>query len=144
MPDGYIVLHSDTFSGFALLRSSLASHWPKDADVEKSVAYGKQIKIYPLSQAGQPPGATKFYRCLRHPVRCDDPYDARFFDNLNRIVQNEPWLDRDRIMINQLKSIGIEKGQPYNPSPETKESLTAAAKEADVLLSGIYDKDFRC
>lgn len=139
VPDGYIVLHSDTFSGFALLRSNLASH--KDADVEKSVAYGKQIRIYPLSQSGKPP-ATKFTDAFDILFDATIPYDARFFDNLNRIVQNEPWLDRDRIMINQLKSIGIEKGQPYNPSPETKESLNAAAKEADVLLSGIYDKGF--
>src|SRR6478672_4345624 len=53
VPAGYIPLQSDTFSGFALLRSNLASH--SDADVAKSVAYGKQIKVYPLAQAKDPP-----------------------------------------------------------------------------------------
>ena len=36
LPDGYIVLHSDTYGGYALIRSNLVSH--SDADVAKSVA----------------------------------------------------------------------------------------------------------
>ena len=42
-------------------------------------------------------------------------YDESFFEGLNRIVQSEPWLDRDRAMIDQLKSLGIEKGKPFAP-----------------------------
>ena len=48
-PDGYIPLRSDTFGGYALVRSNLASH--SDADVARSVAYGKTMKVYPLAQA---------------------------------------------------------------------------------------------
>ena len=39
--------------GYALLRSNLESHG--DADVAKSIAYGKLVKIYPLAQAANPP-----------------------------------------------------------------------------------------
>src|SRR5262245_31961517 len=52
-PAGYYVLPSDTFSGYALLRSNLASH--ADADIATSVAYGKRAKMYPLAQAANPP-----------------------------------------------------------------------------------------
>ena len=52
VPDGYIPLQSDTFGGYALFRSNLKSH--SDADIAKSVAYGKRIKVYPLSQAANP------------------------------------------------------------------------------------------
>jgi len=52
VPAGYIRLQSDTYSGFALLRSNLASHG--DADMAKSVAYGKQIQIYRLAKAAAP------------------------------------------------------------------------------------------
>ena len=52
LPEGFIPLQSDTLTGYALLRSNLKSHG--DADVAASVAYGKRIKVYPLSQAGQP------------------------------------------------------------------------------------------
>ena len=43
------------------------------------------------------------------------------------MVQIEPWLHRDRAMIDQLKSIGIEKGKPFNPDADTQEILKQAA-----------------
>jgi hypothetical protein len=49
IPNGYIVLRPATFESYVLLRSNLESHG--DADVAKSVAYGKKVKVYPLSQA---------------------------------------------------------------------------------------------
>jgi hypothetical protein len=138
-PAGYIVLRSDTYSGYALLRSNLASHG--DADVAKSVAYGKRLKVYPLSQASNPPPTTfvdangiLFDSAIR--------YDASFFRSLDRVVQSEPWLSRDRAMIDQLKSIGIEKGKPFNPDGKTQDILTAAAKEARSRLEQRYDQGF--
>ena len=44
VPEGYIPLKSDTYGGYALLRSNLASH--SDADIEKSVAYAKKLKVW--------------------------------------------------------------------------------------------------
>jgi len=138
-PPGYIVLQSDTYSGFALLRSNLKSH--ADADIDKSVAYGKQIRIYPLDQAGNPP-ETKFTDAFGTMFDSTIRFDASFFDNLNRIIQTEPWLDRDRAMIDQLKTLGIEKGKPYDPDPETEKVLGAAAEEAHAALEHIYDLGF--
>ena len=43
------------------------------------------------------------------------PYDLRFFEALDRFVQREPWLERDKAMIDPLKTIGIEKGKPFKP-----------------------------
>src|SRR6476661_5535495 len=53
VPDGYITLPSANYQGYALLRSILKSGG--DADVKAAVAYGKRIKIYPLSQAANSP-----------------------------------------------------------------------------------------
>jgi hypothetical protein len=138
-PDGYIVLQSDTFSGFALLRSNLASH--DDADIASSVAYGQRIKVYPLAQAANPP-ATNFSDAYDILFDSTIRYDARFFDNLDRIVQTEPWLDRDRLMIDQLRSIGIEKGKSFKPDAKTRSLLDKAAREAHALLSQRYDEGF--
>ena len=52
------------------------------------------------------------------------PYDVRFFETLDRFVQREPWLKRDKAMIDQLKTIGIEKGKPFNPDAKTRRSWT--------------------
>jgi hypothetical protein len=51
-PDGYIVLPSQTYQGFALLRSIVKSG--SSADIAKAVDYGKQIRLYPLSQSASP------------------------------------------------------------------------------------------
>ena len=66
-------------------------------------------------------------------------YDASFFEHLDRIVQSEPWLQRDRAMIDPLKSLGIEKGKPFNPDEATKALLTSAALEAGAWLEAKYD-----
>lgn len=138
-PAGYFHLPSDTYSGFALLRSNLPSHAP--SDVTKSVAYGRQIKIYPLARAANPP-PTNFVDAYDVMFDSTIKYDASFYRNLDRVVQNEPWLQRDRAMIDQLKTLGIEKGKPFNPDAKTQTALEAGAKEAHALLSQTYDAGF--
>src|SRR5262245_37014253 len=116
-PDGYIPLQSDTFGGYALIRSSLKSH--SDTDVATSIAYGKQVSVYPLAKAASPT-PTVFADAKDVVFDSTIRYDASFFENLNRVVQEEPWLDRDRAMIDSLKSLGIEKGKPFAPDAGTK------------------------
>ena len=139
VPDGFIALQSDTFSGYALIRSSLKSHG--DADVAKAVAYGKGIKFYPLSAAGNPP-ATIFTDVQDVDYDSTIRYDASFYENLDRVVQGEPWLERDRAMIDQLRTIGIEKGKTFAPDKATTAILNSAIKEAKTLLETRYDAGF--
>jgi hypothetical protein len=136
IPDGYVALQPGTFGSYALFRSNLNSH--SDADVAKSVAYGKRVNVYPLSQASDPQptvftdvGDVVFDSTIR--------YDESFFEGLNRIVQSEPWLDRDRVMIDQLRSLGIEKGKPFAPTAATKQALAAGIREAQMSLAAKYD-----
>ena len=138
-PAGYIPVISDTYAGYALLRSNLASH--SEADAEKSVAYGKRMKIYPLSQAANPP-PTVFSDAKDVLFDSTIRYDASFYEHLNRVVQSEPWLDRDRAMIDVLKSVGIEKGKPFQPDAKTNEILAAAVEEARQTLVAKYDAGF--
>jgi hypothetical protein len=135
-PAGYIPLQSDTFGGYALIRANLKSH--SEADVAKSIAYGKKMKVYPLAQAARPP-ATIFTDVKDTIFDSTIRYDASFFTNLHRIVQSEPWLQRDRAMIDQLKSLGIERGKPFNPNEATRELLNSAVREAGALLEAKYD-----
>jgi hypothetical protein len=139
LPTGFIPLASDTYEGYALLRSIPKSG--SDADVAKAVAYGKRIELYPLAQAGTPP-ATTFVDVVDVVYDSTIPYDLRFFVSLNRIVQAEPWLERDKAMIDQLKSIGIEKGKPFNPDRRIEEILNDAAREAHAWLVAQYEAAF--
>ncbi len=139
-PEGYIVLPSQTFQGYGLLRSILKSR--SDADIDKAVAYGKRIKLYPLSQAADPP-QTVFVDAAGVLFDSVIPYDTRFFQSLDRVVQAEPWLDRDRVMIDMLRSLGVEKGKPFAPDAATTAILEAAGQEAlarfDVLYETLYE-----
>jgi hypothetical protein len=138
-PDGYIALPSDTYQGYALLRSILKSG--SDADVAKAAAYGKRIKLYPLAQSATPP-ATTFNDAIDVVYDATIPYDLRFYQSLNRMVQDEPWLNRDKAMIDQLKSIGIQKGKLFDPDAKTQVILKAAASEAHAWLDLQYEASF--
>ena len=135
-PAGYIALPSTTYTGYALLRSNLKSY--ADADIVAAVDYGKRVEVYPLSKSASPP-ATKFTDAMGILFDSTIPYDLRFFEALDRVVQYEPWLDRDRVMIDQLRSIGIEKGREFAPDATTLELLELAADEAKAWLAMKYD-----
>jgi hypothetical protein len=139
VPDGYTVLPSDTYSGYALLRSNLKSHG--EADVAAAIAYGKRVRIYPLAAAANPP-ATVFTDAKDVQYDSTIRYDLSFFRSLDHVVQNEPWIERDRVMIDQLRTIGIEKGKPFAPNEATQKTLTAAIEEAKALLEKRYDAGF--
>jgi hypothetical protein len=139
LPEGYIVLRPATFGSFALLRSNLESHG--DADVAQSVAYGKTVEVYPLSQAGAPP-ETVFTDAADVLFDSTIRYDESFFVALDRIVQSEPWLDRDRAMIDMLRTLGIEKDKPFTPDDATKAALNNGAREAQAWLEARYDAGF--
>jgi hypothetical protein len=136
IPEGYIPLHSDTFGGYALMRSNLASH--SDADVAKSVEYAKRLKVYPLSQAANPP-ETIFTDAKDVVFDSTIRYDASFFKSLDRVLQSEPWLPRDRAMIDQVKSVGIEKGKSFAPTAPMIKQLEAGVQEGREWLEERYD-----
>jgi len=127
VPEGYIVLRSNSYlqwiPGRTIPRDKGQKGW--DAAVE----YIKQLKIYPLSQAGNPPkqkfidGSQKTYAAL--PM-----FDLNDFRMINRLVQDEPIQEHDKFMLGMLDGIGIRKGQKFDPSPEVVVILEKAAKEA--------------
>lgn len=139
VPKGHIPMPSPTITGYAVLRSNVKSGSAED--VAAAVAYGKRTKLYPLSQAANPP-ETKFVDAIDVVYDNTIPYDLRFFQLLNSFVQREPWLQRDKAMIDPLKSIGIEKGKPFNSGAGTQQILEDAAREARAWLDERYEKLF--
>ncbi|MGE3875965.1 MAG: DUF1214 domain-containing protein [Parvibaculaceae bacterium] len=139
VPAGFERLSSDTFTGYFLVRSNLKSH--DNRDVQQSIDYAKQVKFYPLSQAADPP-ATVFKDVKDRDFDSTIKYDVSFFTLLDNVVQTEPWLARDRAMIDMLRSIGIEKGKPFAPDKATRKALAAAIAEARDWLEARYGAGF--
>lgn len=136
-PEGYIVLRSETYRGFVILRSNFKSR--SEADIKSAVGHGKRVKVYPLDGD---PDSTVFVDAYDKPFDATIPYDATFFELLDRFVQAEPWLDRDRAMIDSLKTLGIEKGKPFKPDENTKRILAEAAREAHEVIALKYESGF--
>lgn len=136
VPAGYEALQPNTWGSYALFRSNLKSH--ADADVAKSIVYAKQVKVYPLSQASNPL-ATVFIDVKDVLFDSTIRYDDSFFTHLDRMVQSEPWLGRDRAMIDQLRAIGIEKGKLFAPDAAMKQALAGGVGEAHAWMTAKYD-----
>jgi len=139
VPEGFIVLPSLTWKGYALLRSILRSR--SDADLAKAVDYGRRIKVYRLAQAASPP-ETVYVDANGVLYDATIPYDLRFYEGLDRVVQVEPWLERDRAMIDTLRTIGIEKGKPFAPDQAMQQALNAAAALAHEVLEAKLEAVF--
>jgi hypothetical protein len=137
VPERYMVLPSSTCRGFALVRSNLRS--ASDDDVARAVAYGKRMKFYPLAKPGQ---KTAYIDAFGVMFDATIPYNARYFELLHRFMQAEPWLPRDKVMIDVLKTLGIEKGKPFNPDAKARTILDDAAREARAFIEMQYEALF--
>ena len=113
---------SDNYLGYALIRSVLKSG--SEADIAKADRVRQAAEALSAAQAANPP-ATIFVDAADVVFDSTIPYDMRFFESLDRMVQAEPWLERDKAMIDPLKTIGIERGKPFKPDAKTQAILLA-------------------
>jgi hypothetical protein len=136
-PPGYCVMASDSRLGYALIRSVLKSGSP--ADVQKAVAYGRRMRLYPLSRAADP-SPTVYLDASDVIIDSTIPYDLSFFESLQRMVDAEPWLERDKAMIDPLKTIGIARGRMFAPDAQMRQVLGEAILEAKAWLEFNYGR----
>ena len=136
VPEGHIALPSQTYQGYALLRSILASG--SEADFAKALDYGRRIRLYPLAESARPPSTT-YLDAAGILFDATIPYDVRFFESLARVVGSQPWLERDKAMIDPLRTLGIEKGKAFAPDAKARAIMTDAAEEARQWLDLQYE-----
>jgi len=126
VPTGYIVARPRTFSNVVIWRSFLVDGEPKPGvDMVK-----KLTKVYPLALAANPP-ETKFVDMSGKPFNMVNPADFRFWELLNKVVQEEPAESTDPITLGYFASVGIQKGKPFAPDARMKRILAEAASAGD-------------
>ena len=125
VPKGAFVYRSRTNNVFLFWRTFFTD--PKD--LTKPNAQIAATRIYPLGQkAGAKP--MEFPNANQKPADLLFPRDGAYFDMLSRFIDSEYVDPADLDMRGFLHTIGIEKGKPFSPSPETRALLDRAGKSA--------------
>jgi hypothetical protein len=125
-PAGYFVVESlgrTAFAGVRLLGE----------DKEKAIReLVPGIKTYKWSPSGTGPvmgvrraGDVKWSQM--------PPRGMAYWETLNEVVQTEPIMKRDRLILAQLRFLGIEKEKPFNPDARQKKILEEAVVVGEAM-----------
>ncbi|MDQ7827161.1 MAG: DUF1254 domain-containing protein [Candidatus Eremiobacteraeota bacterium] len=132
VPQGYHIVRMPTYSAWVAWRTFLENGDPKPG-VERVKKY---TRIYPLSQAANPP-AINFVNVSGRDFCTDAPADYTFWEYLDKVVQEEPTESVDPVTLGFYASIGIQKGKPFAPDARMKKILTEAAEVGDATARAI-------
>jgi len=126
VPAGYFPVRSQTYNGFAGFRAIAKTE--NAEDVAKALGLVKQMRVYPLSKAANPP-EQRFVDVYGKTYDGTVCFDEGFFVSLAKMVNEETVLRRDKEMMGLLLAIGIEKGKDFKPDVATQATLKKAAQE---------------
>ncbi len=116
-----------TNHGFAILRPIIADASPEN--VAKAVKFAKGIKVYPLSQADNPP-ENNYIDTYDKLVEMTPVLDGSIYAGLHEILQEEVIEEQNLAMMGLLSRIGIQKGKPFKPDAKAQAIFDAAAPDA--------------
>jgi hypothetical protein len=103
---------------------------PVKGDLKGALESLRTIKVYPLATAGAP-------RLLGYVDVTEKAMDSTllrwednltYWEKLHAVIDAEPVVDEFRPMYGVLASLGIEKGKPFAPDTQRKQTLTRAAR----------------
>ena len=100
----------------------------------KGDAYQKSLdahRVYPIN--GNRDDQKFIYATKKPQWMGNQPHGLAYWEDLNRVLQNEPVVDRNRFILTQLRGTGIAKGQPFSPSEPQKEILQAAEEMGNAI-----------
>ncbi len=120
VPDGYFLLKPPTNRNFLFLRGSI-----KDGlkPAVENITGG--LKIYPLKDAANP-APTEYVNMSGKSFNTVFPNDLKYFEILDAIIQREPIDAIGPETRGEIASIGIVKGQKFEPDERMKKLLTEA------------------
>ncbi len=122
---GAQVFESPTNSVFFGVRLLATDEAQKEADL-------RGIKIAPL-EGFEEAGATKIINVDGRDWQGWQPRGFDYFETLADILLREPVAERDRFFMAMLKPLGIEKGEPFEPTDRQREILTEAAVVGEAM-----------
>ena len=86
--------------------------------------HAKGIKVYSLEEAVKGDiEPTEYLDATDLTYDCLPYYNYTFFQDIDHVVQNNPIRTQDKAMVSLLKDLGIEKGQPFEPTERQRRAM---------------------
>lgn len=133
IPKGYFAFRSPTYNVFLFFRTIMPKG-DSGPDPKPAVALAEQTRIYPLWGMEKDVKPMQFPNGSGKRVNMMYPVDNAFWAKLKSFVDYEPVSAIDPELRGVLASIGIIKGQPFNPSPKQQELLKKAVETAPKMI----------
>ena len=139
VPSGYFVVKSPTFMVSYGVRGFLV-----DGKTDHAVSLMKQLKVYPLAKASNPPPMT-FHDGSGQNIDTIHSDTFSFYEALAKLVDEEPadvFTPMERFY---MRTVGIEKGKPFAPDAAHKTLLSDAVRVAGAMAraNSFASKDAR-
>ncbi len=130
IPDGYMVIKSPSYRIWVMMRG-----FGEVGVGNQAVDWFKQnLKVYPLSNASR---SGNFVNGTGVGTNSLVPEDGSVFEMLNEIVQYEPTELFDAEQLGRLATLGIRKGEPFNPDKRMQRILDLGAKQGVAMCRAI-------
>jgi len=135
VPEGYFVFRTNTYGNWVIWRG-----FQVDGSTKPAVEATKKIfRIYPLSKKDNPP-KMNFVNMSGKSTNTIHRMDFEIFEEINEVVQAEPSHGQNPEILGTFASIGIVKGQPFNPDERMKKILSEAAAVGSVTVRTIMSQ----
>jgi hypothetical protein len=133
IPQGYFAFKSKTYNVFLFFRTIM----PKGDDgpnPKPAVALAEQTRVYPLWTPEKDVKPMQFPDGSGKRINMMYPVDNTFWTKLKAFVDYEPVSAIDPELRGVLASIGIIKGQPFNPNQKQQTLLQKAVETAPKMI----------
>jgi hypothetical protein len=136
VPQGYFAFKSPTYNVFLFFRT-IMTKGEDGPDPKPAVALAEQTRIYPLWAVEKDVKPMTFPNGSGKRVDMMYPVDNAYWTKLKAFVDYEPVAAIDPELRGVLASIGIIKGQPFNPTPKQQELLKKAVETAPRMIMAL-------
>jgi hypothetical protein len=132
-PKGYFTFESPTYNVFLFFRT-IMKKGENGPDPKPAVELAERTRIYPLWATEKDVKAMMFPDGSGKRVDMMYPVDGTFWTKLKAFVDYEPVSAIDPELRGVLASIGIVKGQPFEPTKRQQELLQKAVETAPRMI----------
>jgi hypothetical protein len=133
VPKGYFAFRPPTYNVFLFFRT-IMKKGPDGPDPAPAVALAEQTRIYPLWAMEKDIKPMQFPDGSGKRVNMMYPVDSNFWTKLKELVDYEPVSAIEPELRGVLASVGIVKGQPFNPTDTQKQLLQKAVETAPKMI----------